>query len=505
MPTIWLVFAYYLCVWLAVKTQHSSWWKPWLGLGLFAGVDRYARRDDSLRRPAPARARSFCQRRARTAVAARGCPKIAARRSLVLVGGLYVGASPAWIHNYFIAREPVMLSAHSGINFWIGNNPTATGYPKMPPGIRATQEGLLKDSITLAEEAVGQKMTRAEVSKYWSATGQHLHPRQSPRMAETHGGQIREFLERLPVRRPQHHQAVCATTASFRPDCSFGFIAALGLAGLLPAIWRFPRAALGRGGGAAAHVRAAAGLRHRALPPRRRARLDDPRRALGLWMFWENRRARPLARRRQPIWRSAAGSRLVRLHPAHRSSACGRSIITTPASAPLASGDLDRAQRNLETAYAYVPNNADINFALGNLWLERSNRQAPRAGRKPRRTHPRQATSTAVPSTSSRATPARSTISASSPWRKSAGISRRNSSSRSIEAEPDDAKTHYLLARVRSESGNPDRARKPRCEKALRTARPNAKGVPRTPRQTRPPRLSRLPQRQPLPPEPPAQ
>jgi len=35
-------------------------------------------------------------------------------------------------------------------------------------------------------------------------------------------------------------------------------------------------------------------------------------------------------------------------------------------------GDLNRAQRNLETAFAYVQNNADINFALGNLWLAKS-------------------------------------------------------------------------------------------------------------------------------------
>jgi len=38
MPTIWAVLAYYLCVWWAVKTQRSSWWRPWFGLGVFAGV-----------------------------------------------------------------------------------------------------------------------------------------------------------------------------------------------------------------------------------------------------------------------------------------------------------------------------------------------------------------------------------------------------------------------------------------------------------------------------------
>ena len=34
-------------------------------------------------------------------------------------------------------------------------------------------------------------------------------------------------------------------------------------------------------------------------------------------------------------------------------------------------GELDKAQKNLEIAYAYVPSNAETNFALGNLYLAR--------------------------------------------------------------------------------------------------------------------------------------
>lgn len=78
------------------------------------------------------------------------------------------GASPSWLHNYAVAREPVALSAHSGINFYIGNNPLATGYPNFPPGIRASQEGLLEDSARLAEAALGRPLRRFEVSAYWS-------------------------------------------------------------------------------------------------------------------------------------------------------------------------------------------------------------------------------------------------------------------------------------------------------------------------------------------------
>ncbi len=62
-----------------------------------------------------------------------------------------------------------MLSAHSGLNFYIGNNPVATGYPKMPPGMSAGQQGMLRDSITLAEKAEGRPLKHYEVSQYWSA------------------------------------------------------------------------------------------------------------------------------------------------------------------------------------------------------------------------------------------------------------------------------------------------------------------------------------------------
>ena len=81
--------------------------------------------------------------------------------SSVLIGaallllGVIGGTSPCWIHNYFIARDPVFLSAHSGINFWIGNNPGANGYPRFPPGLRAGQAAMLEDSISVAESAAG--------------------------------------------------------------------------------------------------------------------------------------------------------------------------------------------------------------------------------------------------------------------------------------------------------------------------------------------------------------
>jgi hypothetical protein len=165
MPTVWLVFAFYACVWWLVRTHASSWWRPWLGLGLASGVVATMVATILFLVPLMLTAILLTVEHGRELRVR--LPRIAAAAA-VLVGGLFAGSSPVWIHNYFIAREPVMLSAHSGINFWIGNNPSATGYPKMPPGIRATQAGSLRDSITLAEQAAGRKLARVEVSRYWS-------------------------------------------------------------------------------------------------------------------------------------------------------------------------------------------------------------------------------------------------------------------------------------------------------------------------------------------------
>src|SRR5207247_9739143 len=88
--------------------------------------------------------------------------------ALVLLG-VAIGTSPCWLHNYFISRDRVFLSAHSGINFWIGNNPDANGYPRFPPGLRAGQAAMLEDSIATAESAAGHSLKRGEVSRYWSA------------------------------------------------------------------------------------------------------------------------------------------------------------------------------------------------------------------------------------------------------------------------------------------------------------------------------------------------
>ena len=465
MPTVWLVCAYYLCVWFAVKTQSASWWKPWLALGLFAGVIAMLVATILFAVPLLIAAIFFSVAREQPWPAR--LPKIGAAIA-TLVAGLYIGASPAWIHNYFIAHEPVMLSAHSGINFWIGNNPTATGYPKMPPGIRATQEGLLRDSITLAEAAAGKKLSRAEVSRFWSAQA-NSYIRSNPvawmRLLNIKCGNFWNAYQYddLSIIKLLRDDGILP------PGIKFGFVAALGLAGLIPTLWRFPRAGW---------VAAAVLLHLCALMPvfvTERYRLAAVPGLIilgagGLWIFWENVARGRLIPACAYLAVCAGAATFVSI-PRHEIGLWSLDHYKAGIRA-ITAGDLDRAQRNLETAFAYVPDNADINFALGNLWLERSNHtDGDKIAKTEDVTRAKLFYRRAL-NLSPRHAGALNNLGVLAMEEKRWELAEKFFSA-SLDSEPEDAKTHYLLARVRFESGNTIGARS-ELEKALR-ARPNQK------------------------------
>ena len=78
----------------------------------------------------------------------------------LLIGGVT-------LRNYLVAHDPVLISAHSGINFYIGNNPRANGLFKVPPYMRATQSGLMEDARIIAERISGRRLKSGEVSNFW--------------------------------------------------------------------------------------------------------------------------------------------------------------------------------------------------------------------------------------------------------------------------------------------------------------------------------------------------
>ncbi len=361
MPTAWVVAAFWSCVWWLVRGHLPvSWWK-WLAMGAFVGLVAMMVATILFLIPLFLIAIAF-----RTEGAKR-IPKIAIAGALFFAG-LFAGTSPAWLHNYFVAKDPVLLSAHSGLNFWMGNNPDATGYPKIPSGLSAGQEGLLRDSITRAEEAAGHPLKRSEVSKYWSAKADKWVKENHEAWFALIGVKLRNFWNAFQYD-DLSEITLLREEGVLTPGLSFGLVAALGLPGMLIAGWKLPRTRW---------VVAAVLLHMCALMPvfiTERYRLCA---VPGLVIF--------AAFSIMEIWRALIATRWLATGAMIISIGGATWFVSRPQRDPglwaldpfntglkeMRVGNLAVAQKKLELAHWLVPGNAEINFGLGNLWFARN-------------------------------------------------------------------------------------------------------------------------------------
>jgi Flp pilus assembly protein TadD len=93
------------------------------------------------------------------------------RRGLMPALGCIVGAAlfiaPTIAYNAARTGRFVPVTAHGGINFYIGNLPESRGVYRPPADIRADMRGMLDDAKAKAEAETGRSMTQPEVSDYF--------------------------------------------------------------------------------------------------------------------------------------------------------------------------------------------------------------------------------------------------------------------------------------------------------------------------------------------------
>ena len=434
MPTAWLVFVFWFVVWQIVKRQQApSLWTLAL-MGVLMGFTAMGIATILFLVPLLLAALFLRWKGA------------AARRLAgagIVIAGVFLGASPAWIHNYFIARDPVFLSAHSGVNFWIGNNPVATGYPKFPPGLHAGQEAMLKDSITSAEKAMGRPLKRSEVAAFWSEKARawiRAHPGDFVRLL---GTKFKNFwsafsYDDISVITALRDQSIILL------GLGFGLVAALGLPGLLFAWWRIPGS---RWVGAAVLLHMASLLTVFVTERYRLAAVPGLLlfAAFGVYELWRN-----LSTQRYRL----AGIFLLLLFGS-------TAFVSMPQKDPtlwaldtynsglqaLEAKNFSLARRKLELAYAYSPENAEINFAQGNLHLATGDVTAAKrfylGALRLDPTHAGAYNNLGVLALEEKR------------WPLAGNFFRH-----ALEYAPNDSKTHYLLARAELNSGNLANARK---------------------------------------------
>jgi tetratricopeptide (TPR) repeat protein len=85
--------------------------------------------------------------------------------------GLFLVVLPVTLVNYFAGKDFVLISWQGGINFYLGNNPQASGYKAVAPGIRTTWYGIYYDGITLAEKLSSKQLKLSQTSDFWFKQG----------------------------------------------------------------------------------------------------------------------------------------------------------------------------------------------------------------------------------------------------------------------------------------------------------------------------------------------
>lgn len=91
--------------------------------------------------------------------------------SLNFLLGLILVITPITIRNYLVGHDLVLVTYHSGINFYAGNNPTSNGLFNLPSRMRPSIKGMKEDSRNIAEKALGRYLKPSEISIFWFKKG----------------------------------------------------------------------------------------------------------------------------------------------------------------------------------------------------------------------------------------------------------------------------------------------------------------------------------------------
>ena len=437
MPTAWLIFVFWFVVWEVVRRREAPGYLAWLGMGALVGFTAMGIATILFLLPLLLVACLLKWRREPT-----NFPRARLAAALLLFLGVGLGTSPAWIHNYVLARDPVLLSAHGGVNFWIGNNPFATGYPRFPPGLHAGQEAMLQDSITVAEKAAGRPLKRSEVSRYWASKARAYIAANPGSWFKLLGTKIDNFWNAF-----QYDDLSIVTTLReegvILPGLRFGLVAALALPGCFLVWRRFP---LSRWV-AAAIVLHLFSLLSVFVTERYRMAAVPGLLLLGAAGGWE-------------LWAAGAAANYRRVGLYLGILALSTCYVSKPQREPslwaldsynsglraLQSNNLGVAEERLDLAYAYVPENAELNFALGNLRLAQGRKQLAKGfyfatlQLDPR--HEGSFNNLGILALEEKR------------WHLAA-----NFFSKALEANPRDAKTLYLLAQAHFQAGELELAR----------------------------------------------
>jgi tetratricopeptide (TPR) repeat protein len=157
-----------------------------------------------------------------------------ARAVLFFCLGLFLVMAASSMRNYVIMKTFSPFSIQGGLNFYIGNNPDATGRFMSAPGVSEAPVEQVKSAIRVAEKELGRPLKPVEASTYWLVKALRFlgsHPVNGFFLY------LKKFLlfwssEELPLNISYAHSKQLLPFFNF-PFISFGLLAPFGLMGML--------------------------------------------------------------------------------------------------------------------------------------------------------------------------------------------------------------------------------------------------------------------------------
>jgi tetratricopeptide (TPR) repeat protein len=148
------------------------------------------------------------------------------------------------IRNYIVARDPVLFTAHSGINFYYGNNPAADGTWQPTRELEKSGVGFSHDRLKRASRVIdGKEVAWSRASAYWTSRGLHFIFSRPVAWLKLEARKLLLFLANYEVPNDYYPETVRAVIPLRLAFVNFGLVLGLGLLGMFLA-WPLRRQAL---------------------------------------------------------------------------------------------------------------------------------------------------------------------------------------------------------------------------------------------------------------------
>ena len=164
--------------------------------------------------------------------------RIGWQRTGLLLGAALIVCAAVPIRNYIVARDPVLFTAHSGINFYYGNNPDADGTwqptGELEKGAGFSHERLKRISRTID----GKVLPWSKASSYWMNKGLRFIVTEPGRYLVLLGRKLLLFIANYEVPNNYYPEIARASSVALKLGfVNFGLALALGVTGM---VWAWP-------------------------------------------------------------------------------------------------------------------------------------------------------------------------------------------------------------------------------------------------------------------------